>query len=421
MKRIYNPSTGKLSTQHTPGETSRRPLAIYNPKYEPESYIEWADVDRVGMAIRSAKGGATQALFALYRDIILTDAHIQSELGKRKLAVIGDIMRVIPYDKKSTADIEAATFCENIIHETRGFKVALANLLDGVLWPVSLAEKVYMIDNGQYRIAGIIDVPYHLLDYSQGSLQIRNIDDDGQPIDGHHAPDENRYIIHRGHLLSTPDFFGGPMRSLIYWWLAGSMSRDWWVRFLERYGVPFMVGKYPSGQLEDREILLGAMNAATRTFGIAVSRETEFQLLEATKTGADAFAAFISVAQKEKSKLILGQTLSSTADATGMGSGVADLQGEVRDDIRKHDGSMLAETLRDQLLTQLCQINRLPGRPPYITFGRASDKEVSLAIQFAQALPGANLELDDDALEPFSDTTGFTVRRRQQPYLPPTY
>ncbi len=421
MKRIYDPKTGKISSQQTPGETARHPIAIYNPKYEPESYIEWADVDRVGMAIRSARGGATQALFALYRDIILTDSHIQSELAKRKLAVIADVMRVIPYDKKNAADIETASYCESQIYATRGFKVSLGNLLDGVLWPVSLAEKVYTIQDGRYHLAGLIDVPYHLLDYTQGDLRIRNIDDTGQPIEGAHVPDENRYIVHRGHLLSAPDFFGGPMRALIYWWLAGTMSRDWWVRFLERYGVPFMVGKYPSGQIQDRDILLGAMSAATRTFGIAVSRETEFQLVEATKTGADAFAAFMSVAQKEKSKLILGQTLSSTTDATGMGSGVADLQGEVRDDIRKFDGVMLGETLRDQLLAQLCQINRLPGRAPYITFGRASDKEVDLAVKLAQALPGANLEFDDAALEPFSETTGFTVRRRQQPYLPPTY
>jgi hypothetical protein len=40
------------------------------------------DVDRVGYVLRSAKGGAVQPLFALYRDILLTDAHLQAEMSK---------------------------------------------------------------------------------------------------------------------------------------------------------------------------------------------------------------------------------------------------------------------------------------------------------------------------------------------------
>jgi len=210
------------------------------------------------------------------------------------------------------------------------------------------------------------------------------------------------------------------MRSLIYWWLASVANRDWWVRFLDRFGIPFMVGKYTSGATEDRNILLAAMSQSTRTFGIAISRDTEMELLEATKTGADVLGTFMSVAQKEKSKLIVGQTLSATADATGMGSGVADLQSDVREDIRKHDGSMLAETIRDQLLVQLCAINRLPGRAPYIMFGKASNAEIKATTDALAAATAAGLEPDDDALEPLSETIGFTLRRssRQSMTLP---
>lgn len=415
MKKIYNPKTGRITTEAPAPKVGTR--IAYNPRYEPESYIEWADVERVGMAIRSAKGGATQPLFALYRDIILTDSHIQSELAKRKMSVIGDVMRFIPYDKTSADDIAAADFCEKQIFGMRGWKMAMSNLLDGCLWPVAVAEKCFEVQGPGYGLTHIETVPAYLFDYSTGRLKIRGIKEDGEPSDEIHDPEEGRYIVHRGHLLSTPDHFGGPMRSLIYWWLASVMSRDWWVRFLERFGIPFMVGKYSSGATEDRNILLGAMSQATRTFGIAISRETEMELLEASKTGADAFAAFMSVAQKEKSKLIVGQTLSSTADATGMGSGVADLQGDVREDIRKHDGSMLAETLRDQLLVQLCEINRLPGRAPYIMFGKASNAEIKATTEALAAVTAAGLEPDDDALEPISETVGFTVRRSTRPMM----
>lgn len=415
-KKLYNPKTGKLVDATTVKPRSIRIARTpYNPKMEPESFIEWMDVDRVWMAIRSAKGGGVQPLFALYRDIVMTDSHIQGELQKRKLAVIGDVMRVIPYDKKNQADKDAATFCERQIYEMKGWRLALANLLDGCLWPVSVLEKVYEPTGNGYRIAELANVPAYLLDYSTGLLNIRDINDDGSVGSGTHEPAAESYIVHRGHLLSAPDQLGGPMRSLIYWWLASTMSRDWWVRFLERHGAPFIVGKYQSGNEGDRALLLDAMATATRTFGIAVSRDTEIELVEASKAGADAFGAFVAAAQREKSKLILGQTLSTQTDSTGLGSGVAQLQGDVREDIRKLDGAMLADTLRDQFLVQLCRINRLPGRAPYLVFGKASMEEIKSLNESLVAIRSAGFEPDDDAMEPISETIGFTIRRSQNP------
>ena len=48
-------------------------------------------------------------------------------------------------------------------------------------------------------------------------------------------------------LTSVPDNWGGPMRSIIFWWLLGHMGRDWWARYLDKYGSPFVVGKYDQG------------------------------------------------------------------------------------------------------------------------------------------------------------------------------
>lgn len=407
--KIYNSKTKMLTVKSEAPPTSS--IVHYSARQEPESYIEWADVNRVGMALRSARGGATQLLFALYRDILLSDSHMQSELMKRKLAVIGDTMRVLPYDKKNQADIESATFCEHQIYEVKGWKIALSHLLDGVLWPVAVSEKLYQPVGAEYRIVAINMVPAYLLDFSEGVLKIRDTKEDGTPSDTIHDPDPSRYIVHRGHLLTTPDHFGGPMRSLIYWWLASTMARDWWVRFLERYGTPFLVGKYEPGNEGDRNLILSAMSTATRTFGIAVSNTTEVEIKEATKTGPDAYSAFMSVAQREKSKLILGQTLSAQTDPTGLGSGVADLQGEVRDDIRKFDASMLAESIRDQLLVQICRINRLPGRAPYIMWGNASSVDREATANLLQTLNGAGLRPAETALEPLSEEIGFEVER----------
>ncbi|MCX7006599.1 MAG: DUF935 family protein, partial [Kiritimatiellaeota bacterium] len=89
---------------------------MVNSKAEPVQQLDFMDADRMGMVLRAAQGGSTRWLFALYRDMILTSAHIQTELGKRKLAVLGDVMRVAPFDKTNADDLAAAKFCETQIN-----------------------------------------------------------------------------------------------------------------------------------------------------------------------------------------------------------------------------------------------------------------------------------------------------------------
>jgi phage gp29-like protein len=396
--------------------TGKGPRTVVNSRYEPETWTEWLDVDRVGMAIRAARGGSVQALFALYRDIVVTDSHIQTELFKRKLAVLGEPFSLNAYDKKVTADKVASDYCETSIYELKSsWRVACGHILDGVLWPVSVVEKVYRADGGRFILSQLIPVPHHLLDFSEGRLMIRDTGPDGEPLDTLHEPDPESYIVHRGHLLTVPDNYGGPMRSLIYWWLASMMSRDWWARFLDRYGMPFLVGKYEAGNNTDRNVLMGAFSASKKLFGLAVSKNTEVEIIEAARSGADCYDRFIAVCNREKSKLILGQTLSAQTDATGQGSGVADLQAEVRDDIRRFDASLLGETIRDQLLTQMCRLGNLSGSIPYIVWGSDRPEEIKATADLLVSFNNAGLELDDAGIEVLTERSGLSLRRKAQP------
>jgi len=128
------------------------------------------------------------------------------------------------------------------------------------------------------------------------------------------------------------------MRSIVFWWLLSVMDRDWWARALERFGSPFIVARYDQADDKTRSKLEIALSMATRLFGVVVSKETEIELKEAASSqSGDAFDKFHTVCQREKSKHILGQTLSSEAQGTGLGSGVAKGQSDVRNDIRQFD------------------------------------------------------------------------------------
>ena len=91
-------------------------------------------------------------------------------------------------------------------------------------------------------------------------------------------------------MLTTPDNRGGPMRSLVFWWLLSSMGRDWWARFLDKYGSPFLVGKYDQADDASRGVLERAFQWAVRVGGIVVSKQTEVEIIQASASqSGDAF------------------------------------------------------------------------------------------------------------------------------------
>lgn len=387
-------------------------LGKVDPRQEPPAMAMNMDAGRIMAVVSAAEGGYTRDLFSLYRDVVLVDSHLQGEWMKRKLAVLGDNLTILPYDKKDQNDVTTAERVKEAIDNCKTWRVANSYLLDSTLYPVSVVEKTFRATGSGYAIEALTPVPYHLLDYTAGKMRIYDVDPlNGTVLATSHDPDPNRYIIHRGHLLTSQDNWGGPFRSILFWWLLSAMDREWWARFLERYGAPFLVGKFADD--EGMNVLERAFSMATKLGGLVISRETsvEIQKTSASDSG-DAYDKFLTICQREKSKLILGQTLSSEAQSTGLGSGVSTLQGNVRDDLRKFDATLLADTLSHQLITQFCAINNLPGRVPKLVWGSQSNEEVKSTGALLQSLATANLELTDSGVTQLSENLGLSLQRR---------
>lgn len=371
--------------------------------------------------IQEAEGGSTEHLFALYRDVVYSHSHLQGRFDDRKRAVLGDVLSLQPFDKKSPQDKEAVDAVWPLTLNV-GWDAALNHLLDATLWPVAVVEKVYRVTQngvGRYELDRLVPVPHDLLAFQNGRLQIWDTDEQGRKLGTVHECDSTRYIVHRGHLLTAPDNWGGPMRSLLFWFLLGTMAREWWARFLDRYGAPFVVGKYPGGDDATRSVMERAFSLATKLGGLIITSDSEVEIKQAAATDSgEAFARFQALCNDEISKLILGQTLSSTASPTGLGSGVANAQSAVRDDIRQFDARWLGKTLSAQLATQFLKINGLVGRPPIFIFGSVSASELSAKAQLLTALPGAGLRVADTGIELLSESTGLPLERVVAPASP---
>ncbi len=426
---LYAPNGSPVSSVPT------QRVTVANNNYEPPALAHTLDADKLLGIFRAAEGGNTRDYFALLRDVIISDGYIQTLISTRKLAVLGDVLSINPADKDNSDDAAVAALSRQMIEDYDAQQPsadlefeqltpwlnALAAMMDGHVGPVSVTEKVWRPSAKpglRFELQALAPVPLHLLDYSTGRMMILDTDANGGQTGGRHAPDPARYIVHRGHLLSTPDNWGGPMRSVLVWWLLMNMDRTWWARFLERFGSPFPVGKFDSGDDESRRALQQAFALAVRIGGLVVSKETEVELMQAAaqQTG-DAFEKFRATGRREIAQTILGQ--SGTVEGTPGKLGNETSQENVRQDFRAWDATALARTLKGRLFAQFVRINGLRGAVPKAIFGSISPDEQKALGGLLKDIKDAGLEPTDEALLPISEKLGIQVRRAPAPLQNP--
>lgn len=408
---------GRYIESRTPTDRQTRPLRRLSPTYVDASIL---DVELVHNLLSNADVGDARQLLALYDQIIFSDSHIQGELAKRKLAVLGDPWQVVPVDKKNADDVQAAAIAQAQLEAMPSFFDGLVHILDSCIWPVTLVEKIYRPSSKaglKFEMDELVPVPHFLLYLDpNGPLRVFDVTQDGTVCGTHHMVDPIRYTVHRGHLLGDRDHRGGPLRSLVFWWLFSAFDRDWWVRFLDRYGTPFPVGKYDQSDDDARAILMSAFSLASRLGGLVISDQTSVELHEVqTKSAGEAFELFFSMCQKEKSKLIVGQTTSASAEAAGgLGSGVATAQSEVRDDIRRFDQLRLSNTIKQQIVDPFLQINGLPGRVLF-QIGAEAVEDTGKTAEALQQLFQAGVGLTDEGIKAFGERMGLPLQRVATP------
>lgn len=415
-------SISNLVTRLLGGLVPARRRSGIDPLFQHAPIAHTLTADRLHHILRSAENGDTTELFGLYEEIVTFDAHIQGEFGKRKLALLGQQENLTPFDPEDPDDVAACEACKALV-DHRDWLEAMKVLTDACMFPVAVLEKVWqpsMQPGLRYELASLKKVDYRLLDYTMcRKLRIENVTADGMPAGTYHEADSWSYVVHRGHLLTTPDHWGGPMRALLFWWLFATMDRDWWVRFLERFGTPFLVGKFEQSDDESRAILLRAFSSASRLFGLVISKETEVEVQQVSDTNTgEAFKVFHTYAQEQISKLIVGQTMSADSKPTALGDGASGLHGEVRDDFRVWDARVTGNTVRLQVFADFLTINGLPGRPPKITWGGEEKEDATATATVIKTMHDAGLELTPEAITLVSERLGLEFAKAPPPPAP---
>lgn len=465
------PSRGNapVATVDAPLELVKEPPTTIRARMsgvaEPINLSTQMDAERIQNALRTAERGETWQLFTIYRDMRLGYSHLKAEWNKRKMVVVGQPHSLIPASDSSD-DVTAAKVIQQMIAHCENWMDALTHILDATLYPVSVVEKIFqpveIYDEPEipirYWLKRLEPVNYILLcfkwpyttagmmpmynepggpttrytadqytkDAWESDLRIYSTYQNGTvdwTVQNAYAPDPMRHVVYRGDMNSRSirDNYGGDMRAILFWWLLATKDRDWFGQYMQKYGSPFLVAKADSGNSEVMDNLRKAFALAVQIGGIVIPRQAEVELEQAAATdGANAHKVTIDVCNSEVSKIILGQVLSSTPKNTGLGSGVADLHGEVREDIRQFDTMKLNETLKTQLFEPYLRINGYRGRVPDMSWGGLRESALMTLGKGLNEFAAAGIEPDDDGIEVIGRRVGFGLRRKPLPQPAPT-
>jgi SPP1 gp7 family putative phage head morphogenesis protein len=358
-----------------------RPIEAARPRperatlYTPTQRDRWATYPSRGLTpgklariLRAADQGYSAQQVELFRELEEKDAHVASQMQMRKQAVLR-----LEYDVHTDSDdpraVKVAEFCRKALLGLEDLDDLLMELLDAIPQGWAMPELIWDVSSGQAVIAGFNRVPQERTCWPD-ETNIPRLATDADPIRGVEIP-PFKVVFHRHRVRSAPPFRAGVMRTVVWWWMFKNYAVKDWAAFAEIFGMPLRVGKYePGSNSDDRQALKQALLDLGVDGAAVISKDTEIEFKEAAArtAGKTVFEAFALYCNREMSKAILGQTLTSDVDKVGSYA-AAKVHDNVREDLRDADAAALAKTLRQQVLLPLAVFNFGPDAPvPWFIF-----------------------------------------------------
>lgn len=310
---------------------------------------------------------------AVYEEM-QTDPLVRSALIVKKLGALAVPWRIVPADKSADSD-SRARFIEYMFAEMDGSVTGiLYDAMDALAKGYSILEKIFATDKrefpGMVRLHAVkpknpaffgFDVD-EFLNISSLTLQVPGEAPKDLPI--------GKFIVFAynsryGQPAGEPD-----LRAAHRHWAIKRELVKQWSEHLEKFASPTVMGKYKRGLPEDQQsVLLDALDNAHRQSAMIFAEDIEVSLLNAPRDSQSPYAEAIDYHNREISRAILGQTL-TTEDSRRIGSlalGKVHLQVLVMQlaGLRR---DLAERVMNEQIIRPLIETNFGPGRYPVFEF-----------------------------------------------------
>ena len=282
------------------------------------------------------------------------DAHYRSVLSTRKHAVEGLELYVQSAgdDKQALAVAEAVR--EDIVNHPDSMDL-IKNALDALGKGFSVNEILWNTEGARWKPESFLyrDPRWFAYDKESGVLSLRDVY--GLEL---HPLEPYKFIVHEPNLLSGKQITSGLSFTALFYWLVKTYDVTSWAAFADRFGYPVRLGKYGrKATKEDIATLKRAVAAIGSDVGAVIPDAMAIDIIESKTTAgnSEVYEKIAEWADKQLSKLVLGQTAS--AEGTPGKLGDSQDQKEVRQDILKADVRQLEQTLNRDLVIPYVDFN----------------------------------------------------------------
>lgn len=356
--------------------------------------VNTLDPSRLASAFAAADQGFITEQATLFELIEEQDPHIFAELSKRRRSVTGLGWQLTPPEDASQSEIDRTAELDDILRKIPRFEDAQYDLTDAIGKGLSAQEIEWQTGSTWYPKA-LHWVPQRefQVDRTTGALQyLKN----GMP----EPLREGGWVVHEHRAKSGYIEQAALFRVLAWTYAYKAYNLRDMQRFLEMYGLPLRLGKYPAGIGDkQRDQLLKAVRNIGNDGAGVVPANMSIDFIQAMKSGTvDDFLNATTYWERKQSMAILGGTLTSQADGKTSTNALGEVHDKVRREIMLHDVRQIAPTMNSQIVRPVVLINGMFPENRMPTFGYQTEETVDQS-KMADVLAKAadmGMEIDVD-------------------------
>lgn len=322
--------------------------------------------------------GNRNGVYALFQEMEERDAHLFSTLQTRKNALAGCDWKMVPADSTEEAQ-RIARDVEDALHALPDFSGVVFKMMDAVAKGISILELMWRVDPQTGRVA-IDEVksrfPSAFLLDNKGQLHLASDNLSHTVLDETPRllarPGESALMLPRTRMLPERKFlrfifqqspsapYGSPLcaKSYSYYFIKKNTLK-FWTLFNEKFGVPTVAARYTSAtSAEELDTLSEALAILDKSAAILVPETVTLDLLEAKRSGAaNTYRELADWCNDEISKIVLGQTLTTSEGRRSGSLALGRVHEQVRSEYLQADARAVGEALSSQLVRWIVDFN----------------------------------------------------------------
>lgn len=291
----------------------------------------------------------------LFLDMEEKDAHIYSEMSKRKRALLTVDWDIVAPRNASAKEKKLADAVKELVCDIGNIEDVILDALDAIGHGFACLEIEWQKLGSNWLPKEITHRPqswFKTDNATRTKILLRDMSIEGQELQPF------GWIKHIHRAKSGYIARAGLHRVLAWPYLFKNYSVRDLAEFLEIYGLPLRVGTYPTGSGdEEKQTLLRAVLSIGHDAAGIIPEGMKIEFKDAAKGQHDPFQAMMDWCEKSQSKAILGGTLTSQADGKSSTNALGNVHNEVRHDLKVSDAMQLCGTLTKDLIYPIIALN----------------------------------------------------------------